>query len=60
MFSVVDLPQPDGPSSTTNSLSRDVEVRGRRSATKPLGYFLPTDSNWMLAMCVFLWACPSL
>ena len=49
MLRVVDLPQPDGPSSTRNSLSPMSRLRSS-SATKPLGYFLPTDSNLILAM----------
>ncbi|MDT4867627.1 hypothetical protein FQZ97_1025490 [compost metagenome] len=48
MLRVVDLPQPDGPSRTRNSLSAMSRLRFS-SAAKPLGYFLPTASNLILA-----------
>src|ERR1700736_5423273 len=49
MFSVVDLPQPEGPSSTTNSLSRISRLRSSTASTSP-AYRLVTDLNSMRAM----------
>src|SRR5215475_8915013 len=44
MRNAVDLPQPDGPSSETNSPSRTSRCR-RSSATTPLVKVLPTPSS---------------
>ena len=44
MRSAVDLPQPEGPSSETNSRSRDIEG-GIRKATTPFGKILLTPRS---------------
>src|ERR1700730_5986318 len=49
IFSVVDLPQPEGPSSTTNSLSRISRLRSSTASTSP-AYRLVTDLNSMRAI----------
>src|ERR1700674_3473478 len=49
--SVVDLPQPDGPTSTTNSSSSISRSRSVTAGTAP--YILPICSNATLAMVIF-------
>ncbi|MNW57044.1 hypothetical protein D3C74_348160 [compost metagenome] len=53
MRSVVDFPQPDGPTSASISCSRTLSERSP-TATVPLGYSLRTPSNTMAASSVMV------
>ena len=50
MFSVVDLPQPEGPSSPTSLPSGTSKVRSRTAVTAPRA-FLPRAGNCLVRSC---------